>query len=1371
MKKTIYIVLFVPFLYFFVIGASGQAPNTWIQMSDVGINLPNGPTGRHSAVGFSIGTKGYIGTGQDGSSLRNDFWEFDQATNVWTQKASFAGPARSGAAGFSIGTKGYVGTGMAGASKNDFWEYDPAANTWTQKASFGGSARNAAVGFSIGSKGYIGTGYDGANKNDFWEYDPAANSWTQKAPFGGTGRYGAVGFSIGSKGYIGTGYDGANKNDFWEYDPTANAWTQKAAFAGTARYGAVGFNAGAKGYVGSGTDITSNRGDFWEYDPAANSWTLEAGFAGAARNNAVGFGIGLKGYVGTGADIGDYKGDLWELDPTANTWTRKTNFAGLPRYLAVGFAIGTKGYIGTGGDAGGKRNDFWEFDPVANTWTQKANFGGTARYGAVGFSIGSKGYIGTGFDGSVKNDFWEYDPASNTWTQKAPFGGTARIDAVGFGIGTRGYIGTGYDVGNKNDFWEYDPATNTWTQKAAFGGSARYAATGFSIGTKGFIGTGTDGSNKSDFWEYDPASNSWTQKASFVGAARSYASGFSIGTKGYLGTGSNGSKKGDFWEYDPAANVWTQKADFGGTARDQTVGFGIGTRGYIGTGLDAINFRCDFWEYSTSCSLPPAPVNSTPPASLNICAGSNTLLTATGSGILGWYSAPAGGTWLGGGGAFTTPVINVTTTYYVQDSTCGASALRTAVMVTVSPAPIVFNVTGGGAYCTGGTGVTVGLSGSATGINYALYNGASPATTLPGTGSALTFGLLTTAGTYSVVATNASTMCTSNMNGSATVTVNPMPVVYAMTGGGTCCAGGTGIPVGLSGSAVGINYALYNGAVLAAIVPGTGSPLNFGLQTVAGNYTVVATNPATTCTSNMNGSATVIVSALPVPTVTGPTAVCQNSAGNVYTTLAGMAGYSWTVSSGGTITAGGTSLSNSVTVTWNGQGSQSVGVSCVNPSGCASAVPGFLAVTVSPASLPTISGNTAPCTNSGYTTYSTEPGMNLYNWNVSSGGAIFAGQGSNTLQVEWIIPWAQTVSVSYVNPGGCGSASPAILSISVNAVPGVPVTINGPSMVCAGQQGVPYSVPAVPGATAYLWFLPVNATISSGSGSNSILVNFAANAQSGPVTVVANNICGDGNPSPPLNVTVNSVPAAAGAISGPASVCSGSQGIAYSTGVISGATGYIWTVPSGAVITSGANTNAIGVNFGATTGTLTVSGINSCGTGTVSSGFTVTVNPIPAAPAITVNGYVLTSSAPTGNQWYRDATAVSGATGQTYTVPATAPGWYWSVVTLEGCASDTSNHQYILGVGTGERMPPDVSIYPVPSNGHFSISISNHVATSYKLEIYNTIGVKIIHDMTIQVQRNTVTPVDISHVLPGLYTIKLTAPGQRFVYKILVSGE
>src|ERR1700741_4116936 len=72
---------------------------------------------------------------------------------VWTQKADFGGTARTGAVSFSIGNKGYVGTGGHDAiSYKDFWEYNPLLNSWTQKADFGGTARVNAIGFCVGNK-------------------------------------------------------------------------------------------------------------------------------------------------------------------------------------------------------------------------------------------------------------------------------------------------------------------------------------------------------------------------------------------------------------------------------------------------------------------------------------------------------------------------------------------------------------------------------------------------------------------------------------------------------------------------------------------------------------------------------------------------------------------------------------------------------------------------------------------------------------------------------------------------------------------------------------------------------------------------------------------------------------------------------------------------------------------------------------------------------------------------------------------------------------------------------------------------------------------------------------------------------------------
>jgi N-acetylneuraminic acid mutarotase len=255
------------------------ANNCWTKKVDFG------GIGRYWAVGFSIGSKCYIGTGVNDTVneiMLKDFWEYDTINNTWTRKADFGGCARYAAVGFSIGSKGYIGTGLDSNfnETSDFWEYDPTTDNWTKKADFPGLARGGAVGFSIGSKGYIGTGVNGPNApnttefKDFWEYDSGNDSWTQKADFAGTERDCAIGLSINSKGYIGTGFNstsGNAYNDFWEYDTVNNNWIQKANFIGNPRYGAVSFSIGSKGYLGTGsgdgiadTNVYEN---FYEYSP------------------------------------------------------------------------------------------------------------------------------------------------------------------------------------------------------------------------------------------------------------------------------------------------------------------------------------------------------------------------------------------------------------------------------------------------------------------------------------------------------------------------------------------------------------------------------------------------------------------------------------------------------------------------------------------------------------------------------------------------------------------------------------------------------------------------------------------------------------------------------------------------------------------------------------------------------------------------------------------------------------------------------------------------------------------------------------------------------------------------------------------------
>ena len=290
---------------------------------------------------------------------------FNGDLNFWTRKADFKGGPRYSSIGFSIGPKGYVGLGYNGTSyERDFWEYDPHTDTWTQRADYSGEGRYQAVGISIGQKGYVGLGYSNNNitQNDFWEYDPLTDSWAQKADFGGGNRGFAVAFSIGEKGYVGMGAGG---NDFWEYDPMADSWQQKADLSEVSPSSIFSFSIGSKGYIALNMAIIPDTTNFWEYDPLMDRWTPKANFPGGNRVEAFGFSIGAKGYAGTGRmGSSDRLSDFWEYDQMADTWARKLDVEGGAREEAFCFSIGQKGYVGTGiGTYLPHKQDLWEYDP------------------------------------------------------------------------------------------------------------------------------------------------------------------------------------------------------------------------------------------------------------------------------------------------------------------------------------------------------------------------------------------------------------------------------------------------------------------------------------------------------------------------------------------------------------------------------------------------------------------------------------------------------------------------------------------------------------------------------------------------------------------------------------------------------------------------------------------------------------------------------------------------------------------------------------------------------------------------------------------------------------------------------------------------
>lgn len=165
------------------------------------------------------------------------------------------------------------------------------------------------------------------------------------------------------------------------------------------------------------------------------------------------------------------------------------------------------------------------------------------------------------------------------------------------------------------------------------------------------------------------------------------------------------------------------------------------------------------------------------------------------------------------------------------------------------------------------------------------------------------------------------------------------------------------------------------------------------------------------------------------------------------------------------------------------------------------------------------------------------------------------------------------------------------------------------------------------------------------------------------------------------------------AITGPNPVCANSVGNVYSVTNTPGST-YVWTVPSGASITAGQGTNSITVNFGASTGVITCTETNACGTGipvTMNITFTslpvtsVITGPTPLCEGTTGTIYSVTNNAGSSYLWTvpSGATIVFGQGTNTITVDWGATGGNVSVSETNAC-------------GAGVPVSLLVDIHPLP---------------------------------------------------------------------------
>ncbi len=516
------------------------------------------------------------------------------------------------------------------------------------------------------------------------------------------------------------------------------------------------------------------------------------------------------------------------------------------------------------------------------------------------------------------------------------------------------------------------------------------------------------------------------------------------------------------------------------------------------------------------------------------------------------------------------------------------------------------------------------------------------------------------------------------------------------------------------------------------------------------------------------GGDLVFTTLCPVPAapgaITGPVSVCQTSTGNTYSIapITYAEGYMWTVPSGATIVSG----QNTTSITVNyGSSAVSGDIAVYATSICGNGPAGTLAVTVNPLAVPTISGPDEACITSTYT-YSTQAGMSGYQWSVSAGGQIMSGAGTNTVTIKWNNAGAQWVSTTYTSAAGCPAVAPAMMNVSVGTLP--TPTISGSNKVCVNSGLHVYTTQS--GYFDYTWTVTAGGTIVSGQGTYQIEVNWTA---PGNKTVSVNYETNYGCPAPaPATFAVEVLPApvAAGPITGTDEVCAGETGVSYSSAPVPGANNYIWELLAGATIVAGEGTNNITVDFaaGAVSGALRVRAENLCGIGPWSSPFNVTVNPIPPTPVVTVDDdFILHSSAPEGNQWYFNGEMIDGATGMTH--QAEEEGMYYTIVTLNGCASAPSNEVEVIFIGVGELDGSSFSIFPVPNDGKFTATIIIPGKDVFTIRIFSDLGVQVYERQDIRVDGKVQQSIDLNNPGKGVYTVVFKGNEQTVIRKVLVT--
>jgi hypothetical protein len=576
-------------------------------------------------------------------------------------------------------------------------------------------------------------------------------------------------------------------------------------------------------------------------------------------------------------------------------------------------------------------------------------------------------------------------------------------------------------------------------------------------------------------------------------------------------TGNNFNLSGTFTN---GTAVWTVQSQTGTATGSVTVGATTATPTVHVDGVGTVTFLLT----TTSNQIPSCgtATNSLPIPTISglssVCINSTGNVYTTELGKSNYIWTITGGTITAGGGTTNnTATVTWTSTgaksisvNYTDANSCTASS-ATLYSVTVNPLPTAFSVTGGGSYCSGGTGSPVGLSGSEVGVNYQLkLGGVNTGSPVVGNGSAINFGNQIAAGIYTVVATNASTSCTSAMTGSVSVTINPSTIsnntiaivsrtcsiVLEGTAPVTSCCSYTYQWYTSTTNASAGSYSPVGGATAIDYTAPVGSQNNWYYRMVI-------------CADGATSQSNIIHSHPPLAAITSQTDVICYGGNTGIASVNVTDGnpqytYQWKNSSGTVLLSGTSSSGSGFTSTINNLVAGTYTFTVIdsdNPEPCTQVRTVIITEpTAFIASIPTTNYCSAGTNTISVTATGGTPGYS-YQW--QNNGSNITGQTSSSYNAST----AGTYTVVVKDTKGCTAVSSGTVTVSA-----IPTVTNTPltEIICSGNNTALVTLTSNVNGTTFLWTASGSAGVtgfaSNGTGTIPVQTITTTGASPGTVT-------------------------------------------------------------------------------------------------------------------------------------------------------------------------------------------------------------------------------------------------------------------------------